>query len=103
MLDVVYNHLGPAGNYLSEFGPYFTDLYQTPWGSAVNLDGAGELRSPRLRYLQCSHVADATTTSDGLRLDAVHAIFDESALAHTGGAGGRGRRGGQPNWAGSCG
>ncbi len=41
VLDVVYNHLGPAGNYLNEFGPYFTDRYRTPWGWAVNLDGEG--------------------------------------------------------------
>ena len=41
MLDVVYNHLGPAGNYLSEYGPYFTDQYETAWGSAVNFDGEG--------------------------------------------------------------
>ena len=41
LLDVVYNHLGPDGNYLAEFGPYFTDRYQTPWGEAVNLDGRG--------------------------------------------------------------
>ena len=41
ILDVVYNHLGPAGNYLGEFGPYFTDHYRTPWGLAVNMDGPG--------------------------------------------------------------
>ena len=40
ILDVVYNHLGPEGNYLHEFGPYFTDRYATPWGSALNFDGA---------------------------------------------------------------
>ncbi len=40
-LDVVDNHLGPSGNYLAEFGPYFTDQHQTPWGAAVNLDGEG--------------------------------------------------------------
>src|SRR5699024_906939 len=40
ILDVVYNHLGPEGNYLRDFGPYFTDKYHTPWGSAVNLDDA---------------------------------------------------------------
>ncbi|MFW6323975.1 MAG: alpha-amylase family glycosyl hydrolase, partial [Desulfovibrionales bacterium] len=39
ILDVVYNHLGPEGNYLREFGPYFTDRYRTPWGDAVNFDG----------------------------------------------------------------
>lgn len=79
VLDVVYNHLGPAGNYLSEFGPYFTDQYRTPWGSAVNVDGPGSygvrdfVISNALMWLRDYHV-------DGLRLDAVHAIFDESAL-----------------------
>jgi maltooligosyltrehalose trehalohydrolase len=79
VLDVVYNHLGPAGNYLSEFGPYFTDRYQTPWGWAVNFDGEGSygtrdfvVSNARMWYSDY-HV-------DGLRLDAVHAIFDESAL-----------------------
>ncbi len=79
VLDVVYNHLGPAGNYLNEFGPYFTDRYQTPWGSAVNFDGEGSygtrdfVLSNALMWLTDYHI-------DGLRLDAVHAIFDESAL-----------------------
>jgi maltooligosyltrehalose trehalohydrolase len=79
MLDVVYNHLGPAGNYLSEFGPYFTDDYRTPWGSAVNMDGKGSygvrdfVISNALMWLRDYHF-------DGLRLDAVHAIYDESAL-----------------------
>ena len=39
VLDVVYNHLGPEGNYLGEYGPYFTDRYRTPWGAAINFDG----------------------------------------------------------------
>ncbi len=79
VLDVVYNHLGPAGNYLSEFGPYFTDEYRTPWGSAVNMDGKGSFGvrdfviSNALMWLRDYHF-------DGLRLDAVHAIYDESAL-----------------------
>ncbi len=79
VLDVVYNHLGPAGNYLNEFGPYFTDRYRTPWGSAVNFDGEGSygtrdfVVSNALMWFTDYHV-------DGLRLDAVHAIFDESAL-----------------------
>ena len=79
VVDVVYNHLGPAGNYLGEFGPYFTDRYKTPWGDAVNFDGPGshEVRDfvvkNALMWLHDYHV-------DGLRLDAVHAIFDESAL-----------------------
>jgi maltooligosyltrehalose trehalohydrolase len=79
VLDVVYNHLGPAGNYLAEFGPYFTDRYHTPWGSAVNVDGPGSdgVRSfivdNACAWFEHYHV-------DGLRLDAVHAIIDESAL-----------------------
>ncbi len=79
VLDVVYNHLGPAGNYLAEFGPYFTDRYETPWGSAVNVDGAGSDEVRRfiidnaIAWMEDYHV-------DGLRLDAVHAIIDQSAL-----------------------
>ncbi|MGH9077028.1 MAG: malto-oligosyltrehalose trehalohydrolase [Acidimicrobiales bacterium] len=79
ILDVVYNHLGPAGNYLGEYGPYFTDRYQTPWGTAVNFDGPGSDGVRRfvvdnaVMWLRDYHV-------DGLRLDAVHSIFDESAL-----------------------
>jgi maltooligosyltrehalose trehalohydrolase len=77
VLDVVYNHLGPAGNYLAEFGPYFTDRYETLWGQAVNLDGpgSGEVRrffvDDALMWLRDYHL-------DGLRLDAVHAMFDAS-------------------------
>jgi maltooligosyltrehalose trehalohydrolase len=76
-LDVVYNHLGPSGNYLAEFGPYFTERYLTPWGPAVNLDGtgSGEVRrfvvDNALRWLHDFHV-------DALRLDAVHALHDDS-------------------------
>ena len=79
VLDVVYNHLGPAGNYLGEFGPYFTDAYRTPWGSAVNMDGEGSygvrdfVISNALMWLRDYHI-------DGLRLDAVHAVHDASAL-----------------------
>jgi len=78
VLDVVYNHLGPEGNYLGEFGPYFTDHYRTPWGAAVNYDGPGSdgvrafvLDSVRM-WLEEFHL-------DGLRLDAVHAIYDLGA------------------------
>jgi maltooligosyltrehalose trehalohydrolase len=79
LLDVVYNHLGPAGNYLERFGPYFTARYQTPWGSAVNLDGTASEEVRRffcdnaLTWLRDYHL-------DGLRLDAVHALVDTSAV-----------------------
>jgi maltooligosyltrehalose trehalohydrolase len=78
-LDVVYNHLGPEGNYLSEFGPYFTDRYKTPWGAALNYDGADsdEVRhffvANALYWLENFHI-------DALRLDAIHGIFDASAF-----------------------
>jgi maltooligosyltrehalose trehalohydrolase len=78
LLDVVYNHLGPAGNYLGEFGPYFTDKYGTPWGQAVNLDRAG---SDEVRRFICDNAIGWLRDYhfDGLRLDAVHAYFDHSA------------------------
>jgi maltooligosyltrehalose trehalohydrolase len=78
IFDVVYNHLGPAGNYLGQFGPYFTDRHQTGWGDAVNYDGPGSDEVRRfvvdnaLMWLRDYH-------GDGLRLDAVHAIVDTSA------------------------
>jgi maltooligosyltrehalose trehalohydrolase len=78
-LDVVYNHLGPEGNYLAEYGPYFTDRYRTPWGSALNFDGpdSDEVRhffiQNALYWLENFHF-------DALRLDAVHSIFDASAF-----------------------
>ncbi|MGI9032281.1 MAG: malto-oligosyltrehalose trehalohydrolase [Acidimicrobiales bacterium] len=78
VLDVVYNHLGPDGNYLRDFGPYFTDRYGTPWGEAVNYDGpdSDEVRAFVVANA-CMWVRDYHV--DGLRLDAVHAIFDMSA------------------------
>ncbi len=78
ILDVVYNHLGPEGNYFSDFGPYFTDKYKTPWGRAVNFDDiySSEVRNffikNALYWLENYHI-------DGLRLDAVHGIYDMSA------------------------
>ncbi len=78
-LDVVYNHLGPEGNYLADFGPYFTEYYKTPWGAAFNFDDeySDHVRAfflDNLRYwLEDLHV-------DGLRLDAVHAMLDTSAV-----------------------
>jgi maltooligosyltrehalose trehalohydrolase len=79
LLDVVYNHLGPAGNYLERFGPYFTDRYATPWGRAVNLDGPG---SDQVRRFFCDNALAWLRDyhADGLRLDAVHAILDTSAV-----------------------
>ena len=78
VMDVVYNHLGPSGNYLARFGPYFTDSHVTPWGAAVNLDAPG---SDEVRRFVLDNVAmwlDAYHC-DGLRLDAVHALVDERA------------------------
>ncbi len=78
VLDVVYNHLGPSGNYLSEFGPYFTATHSTPWGPSINLDapGSDEVRAWIIdnarMWLRDFHV-------DGLRLDAVHALVDTRA------------------------
>lgn len=77
-LDVVYNHLGPEGNYLRDFGPYFTGRYRTPWGDALNLDGSGSdpvrnfFLQNALSWLRDFHV-------DGLRLDAIHEIHDRRA------------------------
>lgn len=77
ILDVVYNHLGPEGNYLDDYGPYFTDRYHTPWGAAMSFDGPGsdEVRryfiTNAIMWLRDFHV-------DALRLDAVHAILDTS-------------------------
>jgi maltooligosyltrehalose trehalohydrolase len=78
ILDVVYNHLGPEGNYLWDYGPYFTDRYKTPWGQAINFDGPhnNEVRNyfieSALYWLDVFHI-------DSLRLDAVHGIYDMSA------------------------
>ncbi len=78
VLDVVYNHLGPEGNYLGDFGPYFTDRYRTPWGHAINFDGphSDEVRrffiENALYWITEFHI-------DALRVDAVHAILDFSA------------------------
>ena len=79
LLDVVYNHFGPVGNYTGKFGPYLTESHRTPWGGAVNLEdsGASEVRrffcDNALMWLRDFHV-------DGLRLDAVHAFIDRSAI-----------------------
>ena len=79
-LDVVYNHLGPSGNYLSVFGPYFTPAHHTPWGEAVNYDhdGSHQVRAfvidSALRWLRDFHI-------DALRLDAIHEIKDDATAA----------------------
>jgi maltooligosyltrehalose trehalohydrolase len=78
ILDVVFNHLGPEGNYLADFGPYFTDRYRTPWGTAINFDGpySDEVRrlfmENALYWIREFHI-------DAIRIDAVHAIMDFSA------------------------
>lgn len=78
ILDVVYNHLGPEGNYLGEFGPYFTDRYRTPWGSAINYDGPD---SDAVRQYVVGNALYWVTEYhiDTLRLDAIHSIYDFSA------------------------
>ncbi|HEX8802634.1 MAG TPA: malto-oligosyltrehalose trehalohydrolase, partial [Acidimicrobiales bacterium] len=78
VLDVVYNHVGPGGNVLGRYGPYFTARHRTNWGDAVNVDGPGSdavrafIVDNALMWLRDHHI-------DGLRLDAVHAILDDSA------------------------
>lgn len=78
ILDVVYNHFGPEGNYIAHHGPYFTETYQTPWGSAINFDDAysdgvrNYFIENALYWLENYHL-------DGLRLDAIHAIYDLGA------------------------
>lgn len=78
ILDVVYNHQGPEGNYLGEFGPYFTDKYKTGWGEAVNFDDAW-CDGVRQYYWQNALMWLDEFHIDGLRMDAVHAIWDFSA------------------------
>ena len=79
ILDVVYNHFGPAGNYTQQFGPYFTDRHHTPWGAAINFEEGGSDQVRRyfidnaLMWLRDYHF-------DGLRLDAVHELIDRSAM-----------------------
>jgi maltooligosyltrehalose trehalohydrolase len=79
IMDVVYNHFGPSGNYVGKFGPYFTELHKTPWGDAVNLEDTGSYEVRRffcdnaLMWMRDYHV-------DGLRLDAVTAYMDRSAI-----------------------
>jgi maltooligosyltrehalose trehalohydrolase len=79
ILDVVYNHLGPCGNYLGAYGPYFTDAVHTPWGNAVNLNGP-ESDEVRGFFLENAVMWLRDYHFDGLRLDAVHALVDTSAM-----------------------
>jgi len=78
-LDVVYNHLGPDGNYLAEYGPYFCDRYRTLWGPALNFDGPYS-DEVRLFFIQNALYWLNDLHFDALRLDAVHGIFDASAF-----------------------
>jgi maltooligosyltrehalose trehalohydrolase len=78
ILDVVYNHLGPEGNYFNEYGPYFTEKYKTPWGKAMNFDDAWS-DGVRHFYWQNALMWLDEFHIDGLRLDAVHAIWDSGA------------------------
>jgi maltooligosyltrehalose trehalohydrolase len=79
ILDVVYNHFGPVGNYSGKFGPYTTDKHHTPWGDAINFEDAGSDEVRRffcdnaLMWMRDFHI-------DGLRLDAVHEFMDRSAV-----------------------
>jgi maltooligosyltrehalose trehalohydrolase len=79
ILDVVYNHIGPEGNYLRQFAPYFTQRYRTPWGPALNFDDA---HSDEVRHFFIANAIEWITEYhiDALRLDAIHAILDQSAL-----------------------
>jgi maltooligosyltrehalose trehalohydrolase len=79
ILDVVYNHFGPEGNYIGQFGPYFTDRYHTPWGAALNFDGA---QSDHVRRFFIENAKYWLTEFhlDALRLDALHAIVDISPV-----------------------
>src|SRR5436190_7587627 len=78
-LDVVHNHLGPEGNYLEQFGPYFTDHYKTPWGKAINFDGPWSdgvrdfFSENALYWFEHFHL-------DGLRFDAIHQVYDVGAV-----------------------
>ncbi len=78
-LDMVYNHMGPEGNYIGQYGPYFTKQYCTPWGDALNFDGAW---SDGVREYFANNAAFWATQYhlDGLRLDAIHTVYDTGAV-----------------------
>lgn len=77
ILDVIYNHLGPEGNYLSQFGPYFTEKYKTPWGKSLNFDDAW-CDGVRKYFIENALMWFRDFHIDALRMDAVHAIRDFS-------------------------
>ncbi len=79
LLDVVYNHFGPSGNYTGKFGPYLTDAHKTPWGGATNLEESG---SQQVRRFFCDNARMWLSDFhiDGLRIDAVHSFVDRSAI-----------------------
>src|SRR5690606_41707500 len=79
IVDVVYNHLGPSGNYLGEYGPYCSSRHSTNWGDGVNLDGPDSDHVRRF-FLDNARMWLRDYHADGLRLDAVHALVDDSAL-----------------------
>ncbi|WP_373533280.1 malto-oligosyltrehalose trehalohydrolase [Vampirovibrio sp.] len=77
-LDVVYNHFGPDGNYLHVYAqPFFTGRYQTPWGAALNFEGPTEVRQ---LFVQNAFYWLNEYRFDGLRFDAVHAVYDNSKI-----------------------
>jgi maltooligosyltrehalose trehalohydrolase len=78
VLDVVYNHFGPEGNYMSQFAPYFTETYKTPWGNAMNFDGAHS-QGLRNYFIQNALYWLSEFHIDALRLDAIQAIYDLGA------------------------
>lgn len=79
ILDVVYNHLGPEGNYFKKFGPYFTDRYRGPWGEALNFDGP-QSDPVRHYFLENARYWIREFHFDALRIDAIHGIYDFSAM-----------------------
>lgn len=79
ILDVVYNHFGPVGNYTGKFGPYVTTKHHTPWGDAINFEDAGS-DAVRLFFLDNARAWMRDFHIDGLRLDAIHEIMDRSAV-----------------------
>jgi maltooligosyltrehalose trehalohydrolase len=79
LIDVVYNHFGPSGNYTGKFGPYITDHHKTPWGGAVNFEDAGSAEV-REFFIENALMWLGDYHFDGLRVDAVHAFIDRSAM-----------------------